>query len=307
MGTATKLAGRVVATVTIVAATLAAAATWASAPTHVPGGTARDIGADGHRYGEYVALGDSFTAGPLIPKLVPALGCFRSSHNYPALLARRLGVDSLVDVSCSGASTRHLAGRQNTGFARVPPQLAALSADTDLVTVGMGGNDGSVFGRLVTSCPQLRSLDPDGSPCRRSLEAGAGTGLLEVVDRTEHRLDRALRRVRARAPRARVLVVGYPRVAPRQGTCPDVLPFARGDYRYADEVTRRLDRALRRAARANDMSYVDTYAASRGHDACAGESAWLNGQAANALRAQAYHPLRVYMRAVASLVAARLG
>ena len=37
---------------------------------------------------EYVALGDSYTSGPLIPRQVDA-GCARSDHNYPSIVAAR--------------------------------------------------------------------------------------------------------------------------------------------------------------------------------------------------------------------------
>ena len=33
--------------------------------------------------GRYVALGDSYSAGPLIPTTDLAGGCARSDHNYP--------------------------------------------------------------------------------------------------------------------------------------------------------------------------------------------------------------------------------
>jgi lysophospholipase L1-like esterase len=293
---------RVVTLVAIVAVTLATAAALAVAPTHVPSG-ARPLPVAVDRY---VALGDSFTAGPLIPRVVPALGCVRSTHDYPALVGARLAVRAVTDVSCSGADTTDLRQPQATGFAVVPPQLAALSPATDLVTLGIGGNDFGVYRRLVTVCPRVRPLDPRGAPCRAHFHGAAGDRLLAALEHTGDRLDLTVSRIRARAPRARVLVVGYPRIAPARGTCPEVLPFADGDYRYADLVERRLNTELRQAARAHQAGFVDTYAASRGHDACAGADAWVNGQRTEVGRALAYHPFRSYMAAVARRVAARL-
>src|ERR1700738_2192663 len=61
----------------------------------------------------YVALGDSFTSGPLIPnQRLDSLGCLRSDHNYPALLAARLKVGTFVDASCSGAQTTDMTAAQ---------------------------------------------------------------------------------------------------------------------------------------------------------------------------------------------------
>ena len=56
----------------------------------------------------YVALGDSYTAGPLVPNQTgsPA-GCLRSTHSYPFLVAAGTGAATFTDVSCQGATTRN--------------------------------------------------------------------------------------------------------------------------------------------------------------------------------------------------------
>src|SRR5262249_56835129 len=54
----------------------------------------------------YVALGDSYTAGPLIPlQETDPLGCLRSDHNYPHLVAGALGVSGFKDPTSSRAET----------------------------------------------------------------------------------------------------------------------------------------------------------------------------------------------------------
>jgi lysophospholipase L1-like esterase len=298
-----KVTGRVVLVTALVVVVLTAAAALASAPTHAPKAQGTTVVPEVR---EYVALGDSYTAGPFIPRSIPAFGCFRSTHNYPAILATAVEAEKAVDVSCSGADTGDMTAPQHTGFAVVPPQLAALSPDTDLVTLGIGGNDSDVFGSLVSVCPDLRASDPHGSPCRERFSAGGRDLLLSAAADTQRRVAAVLRKVHRRAPDARVLVVGYPRIAPTDATCPEVLPFADGDYRYADLVERRLNASLRGAARRAGAGYVDTYRASRGHDACAGPDAWVNGQQTVLVRAQSYHPFRPYMRAVADLIVQRL-
>jgi hypothetical protein len=253
-------------------------------------------------YEDYVALGDSFTAGPLIHPADPQDDtCGRSLVNYPRLLARRLQVERLVDMSCSGAETRHLTERQSSPFGTHPPQLSAVRRSTDLVTLGIGGNDFGVFGRLITECARARADDPDGAPCRQRL-----SGITEVFDRTEERVADGLREIEVRAPEAEVVVVGYPRLAPEQGTCTDVLPFAAGDYAFAHDVLQELNGALRRAASAAGAGYVDVAAAAEGHHACAGEDAWVNGRRTEEGRALSYHPLDDGMVAVADLVHAEL-
>src|SRR4051794_32640984 len=90
---------------------------------------------------DYVALGDSYSAGPLVTTIrSDPSGCVRSTDNYPAFLADWLSVGSYIDVTCSGADTDDLTGRQlMLDGNRTAPQLDALSTDTDLVTLGIGG------------------------------------------------------------------------------------------------------------------------------------------------------------------------
>jgi len=248
----------------------------------------------------YVALGDSFTAGPLIPYVdATQPTCLRSSANYPAVLGAWVDAGRVVDVSCTAADTGDLNDRGD-GSGAAPPQLRAVTAGTDLVTLGTGGNDFGVFGSLVTRCPALAAADPDGAPCRESFAGGDGSDrLLGRMPAVERRLVVALDEVARRAPHAVVAAVGYPRIVPAAGSCA-ALPFAAGDYAWADRVERALNAALSRAARTTGAVYVDTYAASRGHDACAGAQAWVNGRDSRATRALAYHPYATGMVGAAS-------
>ncbi|QCC76839.1 hypothetical protein E2C04_05710 [Nocardioides daphniae] len=141
----------------------------------------------------YVALGDSFTAAPFVPDAVEAEGCYRSTSNYPSLVAAALRDAAgnqpgpeLVDVSCSGADTTHMTRPQTTVLQqRVAPQFDALTPETDLVTIGIGGNDFDVFGTLTGRCPQLAVRDPQGSPCRAALRRGGRDTLLSALGRTQ--------------------------------------------------------------------------------------------------------------------------
>ena len=250
--------------------------------------------AEGDRL-RYVALGDSYTAGPLVPTTDLADGCLRSDHNYPSLLAARLDLD-LEDVSCSGATTRDLVRRQPTfRDTSVPPQQRAVDRRTDLVTVGIGGNDLGLFSTLVQSCLGLRDLDPSGSPCA---DSDVGQGMLRGLGTIGDNVEQSLIRIRERAPQARVVLVGYLRIVPSTGSCSGRLPFAGGDVTFGDRVIRGLAGELEEAARAADVDYVDMYAASRGHDVCSAQP-WVNGRESTPGVAAAFHPLLSGMRAVA--------
>jgi hypothetical protein len=251
-------------------------------------------------YRHYVALGDSFAAAPLVPVTDVANGCFRSTGNYPTRVAHALGAE-LEDRSCGGATTRDLHRAQ---FPGVPPQLSALDRRTDVVTFGLGGNDDRVFGRLTEYCPRLRDRDPGGAPCRQAMSGRDGDELLSAIRRTRPRLVRSLQEVQRRAPRAELLVVGYPQMVDPRNAC-DRLPLATGDYAYAYAVNRALDQNLRRAAARVGARFVDVWSASAGHDICARQP-WINGATAVRDRAAAYHPFAVEQQAVSRLVLRRL-
>ena len=253
------------------------------------------------RPARYVALGDSFTAAPLVPNATDAQGCYRSTANYPALVAAAVGAEEKVDVSCSGADTTHMERPQTTVTGQeVPPQFEVLNPRTDLVTIGIGGNDFNVFGTLTGTCPQLAERDPDGAPCRDELQEDGRDVLLSAVDRTQKRVRRVVEGVRERSPEARILLVNYPQISPERGKCP-ALQLARGDLAYARQVAEALDAALRKAAEASDVELVDLWTASEGHDVCS-DQPWVNGPVTDFARALQFHPFAEGQQAAADLV-----
>src|SRR4051812_19744347 len=225
-----------------------------STPTTTPSGTptARPSAA----YPDYVALGDSYTAAPLVPQTDTSNGCLRSSNNYPSLVAAALPGTTLHDASCSGAETSDMTGPQQTGDAPQPPQFDVLSEDTDLVTLGIGGNDYNLFGTLIGTCSQLRNGDPSGSPCRDRFTVGGVDVLARDLPRIRRNVAAVIAGIRDRAPSATVVVVGYPQLIPDRGICPQLLPLATGDYAYARRISAGLDAAVRAGSRRAD-GYVD--------------------------------------------------
>lgn len=285
----------------VVAAVAFAAAPMAPAASPAVADDGDTAPARAKLYTEYVALGDSFSAGPLIPQQRPdPLGCLRSTNNYPAFLATYLTtIRTFRDVTCSGADTEDMRRRQDT---IVPgpspaPQLDALTPATDLVTLGIGGNDYGLFGSMIGKCEEVASQDPDGAPCRRYYTVDGVDTKKRDARRIQPRVGRVVREILQRAPDADVFVLGYPRLLPEKGTCPEV-PFAAGDYVWGNQIERILNRSIRRAAENNGARYVDLYPASRGHDACAGDAAWINGSEIKPAEAANYHPYLKGMRGV---------
>ncbi len=234
---------------------------------------------------DYVAMGDSFSAGPFIGTMrTDPEGCARSRDNYPAFLADWLDVASYTDVTCSAAVTDDLYDPMVTFDGKTTaPQLEAVSADTDLVTLGMGGNDFAIYDSLI-KCQ-------DGAPC-------AVDDLQAAARKVAGRIEEAVTRIQEAAPAAAIYVVGYPDILPSEGTCAavgvpaDVLGPVAG-------IAGLLNASLRKGAAAAGAEYVDMESASEGHDVCAKGRAWVNGPRFRAGIAAPFHPKINGMRAVA--------
>lgn len=234
----------------------------------------------------YVALGDSYTAGPQLAQTDAGSGaCLRSTRNYPRLVARALKAD-LTDVSCSGATSDDV-----LRASEVPAQLDAVTADTRLVTVGIGGNDSGLFSSLSSACTK------PGTACADYLDDKV-PGILRT---TRRHIVSVLDSVKERAPQATVLLVGYLRVAPDGQGCEDLGGTAL-DARGVSAGEVRIDRTMRAAAKQAGVPYVSMNAESKGHDACAGTEAWTNGLAPELGDGATLHPRAVGMEAVAAAV-----
>lgn len=250
---------------------------------------------------DYVALGDSYTSGPLISTVrSDPSGCARSTNNYPAFLAEWLSVRSYRDVSCSGAATPDVTAPQELlfGGTTTPPQQRALSEETDLVTVGLGGNDFDIFSRL-SNCGQPLAAQA-AQTCALNPAA-----LTRDATRVEDRLVRTLRIVQRRAPQAEVVVVGYPQVLPQRGSCP-TLGVDAAEAAVARQVSGTLNQSQRAAARRAGATWVDLTEVSTGHDACAGKAAWTTGSEFVPGQPAPLHPRIEGMRGAAAAVYAAL-
>jgi lysophospholipase L1-like esterase len=212
----------------------------------------------------YVALGDSYSAasGVLPPDPSAPPECARSIRNYPHVIASATGAQ-LKDVTCGAAETGDFFEWQYPGVA---PQLDALSSNTQLVTMTIGGNDSNVFIETILACGTagLSTLG-QGSPCKDRY----GSSFEETIKTTTYpSLVRALEAVHEKAPRARVAILGYPWIMPPSVGCFDKMPVAEGDVPYVHGIQATLNDAVRRAAAATRSTYVNMNVVSEGHDAC---------------------------------------
>lgn len=224
----------------------------------------------------YVAMGDSFVAGPLIPaQSTNPLGCLRSNRNYASLVKPKIKVAKLVDVSCSGATTADFFNAQDVSPGPAnPPQLDALNRQTKVVTFGIGGNDIG-FTDIVINCGTSLPTDPG---CKGDYVHDGRDQLSEAIASTAPRIDRVLKEIKKRAPRAKVFLVGYPTVLPETGSgCYPVVPVLPADVPYLRAKVKELNAMLRTRATAAGATYVDIAPVSVGHDFCQPLAKWVEG------------------------------
>lgn len=248
---------------------------------------------------EYVALGDSYSAGFGIKPLVSGSpdGCYRAEQNYPHQLAAAIGAN-LTDVTCSGAVTANIdtTGQVTmNGVGPLPLQGDALSATTDLVTLTIGGND-LEFATVATQCIKLLNVgdEPIGTPgfpnCKNYFNPFPGTDLL--IDRLEDTvtpaLDRVFAYIKTKAPNARVFVIGYPSIAPDFAHSPnacysspvgangvgvppfpqETVPYSAVDVHYLHHIENEMDNAIETAAGKQNFTFVPTWVGSQDHTLC---------------------------------------
>lgn len=141
----------------------------------------------------YVALGDSYASGTGIDDYIDdGTSCKRSPYAYASLIASARGYD-LNFRACSGARIPDV---QNN-------QLSALNSGTDYVTISIGGNDAG-FADVLTECAMPGWM----SNCNGAIDAAQSY----INNTLPGRLSTLYGQIRSRAPGAKVVVVGYPRI-----------------------------------------------------------------------------------------------
>jgi lysophospholipase L1-like esterase len=215
----------------------------------------------------YVALGDSYTAGPAnaVQNGNPP-GCYRSDHNYPHLVAPNLNLSVFRDVSCSGAQTRDMTSSQSVSPSpNPPPQFDALDPNTRAVSLTIGGNDIG-FTEIIQNCV---SPVNSGTPCQDRYVVNGDDEISDRINAAAPKVAAVLQGIRSRSPRAKIFLLGYLDILPDSGVgCYPQMPVTDGDVPYLRDKERQLNATLKSVAAANRSVYVDTYTPSIGHDAC---------------------------------------
>ncbi|MFG1808755.1 SGNH/GDSL hydrolase family protein [Streptomyces sp. NPDC049040] len=197
----------------------------------------------------YVALGDSYSAGNGAGNYISSSGnCHRSNSAYPALWAGAHSPSSFTFAACSGAVTSDVTGSQ----------LGGLNSSTGLVTVTIGGNDAG-FSDVITTC-----VTGSDSTCVNRVN----TAEAFVRNTLPGRLDTVYNAIHAKAPNARVVVLGYPDMYTLNVFC---IGMSATKHQKIDEAADVLDSTTASVAAAHGFVFGDVRSTFKGHELCSGD------------------------------------
>ena len=234
-----------------------AAVVLAASPAHASGSS-------------YVALGDSYSSGMgTRTYLDDGTSCQRSAYAYPSLIASSKGY-SLNLRACSGATTADVTNLQ----------LSALSSDTGYVSLTVGGNDAG-FAGVLTECAKPAWA----GNCNSAIDAARSI----ITARLPARLTALYASIRKRAPQARVVVAGYPRIF-TGADCNALTWFSPTEQTRLNYTADLLNATISTAASAAGFGFSNPTPAFTGHGVCA-DAAWINGLSNPT--SSSYHPNRL--------------
>ncbi|MCW2774917.1 MAG: hydrolase family protein [Nocardioides sp.] len=218
----------------------------------------------------YVALGDSFSSGVGTRSYIDdGTSCQRSTYAFPSLVAAAKGY-ALNFRACSGAKIPDVTNSQ----------LGALSSATRYVTISVGGNDAG-FAGVLTECAQPGWM----SNC----DGAINTAQAYINNTLPAALATLYSSIRTKAPSARVVVVGYPRVFNGED-CNAATFFSPAEETRLNQTADLLNGKLAAAASARGFGFANPTSRFVGHAVCDSPE-WLNGLSDPI--GESYHPNRL--------------
>jgi lysophospholipase L1-like esterase len=185
----------------------------------------------------YVALGDSYASGVGTRTYYSDSGsCQRSPYAYPVVDAARIGA-TLSFRACSGATTTSVLNNQ----------LGTLTATTAYVTLTVGGNDAG-FASVVSQCAQPWWA----ANCNGAID-NAQTYIKTTLP---GRLNTLYSAVRSKAPNAKIVIVGYPKIFMGED-CNAGTWFSPAEMTRLNATADLLDATIKGRATAYGFSFVD--------------------------------------------------
>jgi lysophospholipase L1-like esterase len=215
---------------------------------------------------KYVALGDSYSAGNGANSTNLDSGCNRNTYAYPYLVSQQRPNTALTFVACSGAVTGDV----------INGQVNSVTADTKIVTITIGGNDIG-FTSLILACTTLG--------CQSQIDSSNA----KIANELPAKLNSTYAAIKARAPSAKVVVVGYAKPFNNR-TCLAATGVSSSEETNLNALVTNMDNVIKARAQAYGFSYADVNPAWSGHDICA-SNPFTNGLTL-LHTADSYHPTR---------------
>ncbi len=262
------------------------------------------------RHTDYVALGDSYSAGEGLSPYVSGTDvdfdpgynqCHRSTAQASAyFVSSNDGLDTawiaeaahdstygttFAFNACSGATTEDVLTR--TRFTEPGPQIqqTPLGENTDLVTLSIGGNDVG-FGPVLIHCATTENCDQgtlENKPMAQLVD--------ERVEAVKDKLVNVLNQLKATTTKngnpATVVLMGYPHLFPdevAEQTCTKLsgvdvpfnghIGFETGEQNLMNTAADKLTVKMAQAAREAGALYVPVLDAFRGHAPCEADTAY---------------------------------
>lgn len=215
----------------------------------------------------YVALGDSYSSGVGTRTYISdGTSCQRSVYAYPSLIATARGY-ALNFRACSGAKVTDV---QNT-------QLSALGTATAYVTITVGGNDAG-FSSVLTECAKPSWM----SNCNGAID----TAQAYIRNTLPGALSTLYGQIRSRAPSAKVVVAGYPRIFNGED-CNALTWFSPTEESRLNATADLLNSITSQQAVAKGFTFGNPTSRFVGHAVC-DDVEWINGLSSPV--SESYHP-----------------
>jgi lysophospholipase L1-like esterase len=169
-----------------------------------------------------------------------------------------------------------------------PPQIDAVTSNTKLVTMTIGGNDVDYVATAL-ECGLL------GPAC---IEVADRKTINAEFEKLPHSLESLISAIRAKAHAVTIVLVAYPRLVPPKPCA--ALNYTPPATRLVASIGARLERVFVSVARATHILLADPYVLGANHGPCAGDKRWVVGLVPD--NGAPYHPTAAGHREMARLV-----
>lgn len=216
----------------------------------------------------YVALGDSYSSGVGAESTNLDSACMRNTYAYPYLVAQQRANTDLTFVACGGAVTGDVMNKQ----------ISSVTADTKFVTITIGGNDVG-FASLILGCTTIG--------CSSAISSSNS----KIANELPAKLNTVYSAIKLRAPTAKVVVLGYPRIFRSDlfGGCLGALGITYTERQQLNALADNLATVIKGRAEAYGFTFKDARTTFAGHEVCT-SSPYVN---ALKLGIDLYHPTRL--------------